>query len=84
MHIICIGKGNVIVQDHDIGGGSWWVYPVVLANDDAIGGEGDGVVDGGGEVDTATPGDPHSCGIHWEETDLRWPLYGDDNIIHHT
>ena len=82
MHI-CIGKSDGIIQDNDIGGGSWWVDPVVLANDDAGGGEGGGVVDGGGEVDTATPGDPHSCGIHWEETDPSWTICGDDNI-HHT
>ena len=74
MHI-CIGKSDVIIQNHDIGGGSWWVDLVVLANDDAGGGERDGVVDGGGKVDTTTPGDSHSCGVHWEETDLRWPLY---------
>ena len=71
MHI-CIGKGDVIIQDHDIVGGSRWVDPVVLTNDYAGGGERDSVVDGGGEVDTATPGDPHSCGVHWEETDPHW------------
>ena len=85
MHIF-VGKSDVIVQHHDRGGGSRWVDRVVLAHDDAGGGEGDGVVDGGGEVDTATPGDPHSCGIHWEETDHHWPNCGDDNniSIHHT
>ena len=85
MHI-CIDKGDVIIQDHDIGGSSWWVDPVVLVHDDAGGGERDGVVDGGGEVDTATPGDPHSCGVHWEETDPSWTICGDDIkiSIHHT
>ena len=80
MHI-CIGKSDVIIQNKNIGGGSWWVDSVVLANDDVGGGERDGVVDGGGEVDTPTPGDPHSCGVHWEETDLRWPICGDYNNI---
>ena len=82
MHIFT-GKSDVIIQDNDTRGGSWWVDSVVLANDDAGGGEGDGVVDGGRAVDTATPGDPHSCGIPWEETDPSWPLYGDDNNSSH-
>ena len=78
MHIF-VCKGDVIIQNHDIGGSSGWVDPVVLVHDDACCGEGDSVVDGGGEVDIATPGDPHSCGVHREETDLRWPICGDDN-----
>ena len=34
---IFVCKGDVIIQDNDIGGGSRWVDPVVLANDDASG-----------------------------------------------
>ena len=45
-----------------------WVNPYILPNDSR--GEIDSVDDEGGEVSTATPGDPDCCGIHWEEADF--------------
>ena len=57
MHIF-ISKSDVIIQNQDIGSGSRWVDPLILVHDGSSGGEGGGVVDSGGEMNTATPGHP--------------------------
>ena len=65
---INISKSDVIFENNVSKSHSTWVNPLILTHN--YGGAIDSVDDAGGEVDTATPGDPDCCGIHWEEADF--------------
>ena len=63
-----VSKSDVIFQNNVSKSHSRWVNPLILYYN--YSGAIDSVDDGGGEVNTATPGDPDCCGIHWEEPDF--------------
>ena len=68
VHISGTSEDDVIFQHNASWGHSRWVNPLIISNDSR--GANDSVDDEGGEVNAATPRDPDSCGIHWEEPDF--------------